>query len=75
MGKYDPFSHSEPDSESFAVSFIHCVGNAVSFTRSDVCISRFQPRSNGVGWFYARAGSFAYRGSKPSQQTEAMNAI
>ena len=58
MGKHYPFPHSQPDSESFAVSFVNCVRNTVSFTGADVRISRFQPRSNGVGWFDARAGEF-----------------
>jgi hypothetical protein len=73
LGKHYPFPHSQPDSESVAVSFANCVWNTVSVTVADVRISRFQPRSNGVGWFDARAGEFARGIPKSSQQTEAVN--
>ncbi len=58
MGKHYPFPHSQPDSESFIVPFVNCVRNTVSFAVADVRISRFQPRSNGVGWFDAHANPF-----------------
>ena len=73
LGKHYPFPHSQPDSESFAVSFVNCVRNTVSVTVADVRISCFQPRGNGVGWFDARAGAFTNVIPKSSQQTEAMN--
>src|SRR5262245_45003480 len=73
MGKYNPFPHSQSDPESFAVSFVNCVGNAVSVTGGDVRISRFQSRSNGVGWFEARACEFTPGIPKSSQQAEAVN--
>jgi len=63
LGKH----YSFPDSESFAVSFVNCVGNAVSVTRADVRISRFQRRD-------AHAGQFTQSISKSSQQAEAVNA-
>jgi predicted O-methyltransferase YrrM len=69
LGKHYPFPHSE----SFAVSFVNCVRNTVSVTGADVRISRFQPRSNGVGCFDARAGAFTRGIPKSSQQTEAVN--
>ena len=56
LGKHYPFPYSQPDSESFSVSFVNCVRNTVSV--ADVRISRFQPCSNGVGWFDALAGAF-----------------
>ena len=63
LGKHYPFPHSE----SFAVSFVNCVRNTVSVTGADVRISRFQPRSNGVRCFDARAGAFT-RGIPKSSQ-------
>jgi predicted O-methyltransferase YrrM len=74
LGKYYPFAHSQPDPESFAVSFGNCVRNTVSFTVADVRISHFQPRTNGAGWFETRAGEFTRGIPKSSQQTEAVNA-
>jgi hypothetical protein len=47
LGKYYPFPHSQPESESFAVSwrdafsFVDCVGNPVSFTVTNVRISSY----------------------------------
>jgi predicted O-methyltransferase YrrM len=73
LGEHHPFPRSERDSEPFAVCFVNCVRNTVSFTITDVRISRFQPRSNGVGWFDARAGEFTRRIPKSSQQMEALN--
>jgi len=79
VGKHYPFANSQRHAESFAiferdaVSFVNCVGNTVSFARADVRISRFQPRANGVGWFDAFASAFTCRGSKRSQQTQAVN--
>ena len=79
VGKHYPFANSQRHAESFAiferdaVSFINCVGKTVSFARADVRISRFQPRANGVGWFDALASAFTCRGSKRSQQTQAVN--
>jgi hypothetical protein len=73
LGKHYPFPHSQPDSESFAVSFADCVGNAVAFTGADVRISCFQPSSNGVGSFDACAGEFTRGIPKSSQQTETVN--
>src|ERR1043166_2936867 len=73
LGKDYPFAHSKPDSESFAVSFFNCIGNTLSVTGADVRISRFQPRSHGVGWFEARAGEFTRGITKSSQQTETVN--
>ena len=58
MGKHYPFPHSQPDAESLSVSFFNCIGNALSVTGADIRISRFQPRSNGVGWFNARTEEF-----------------
>jgi len=71
LGKHHPFPHSQSDSEAFAVSFVNCLRNTVSVT--DVRISRFQPRSNGVGWFDAHADAFTRGIPKSSQQTEAVN--
>jgi hypothetical protein len=73
LGKHYSFPHSQPDSESSAVSFVNCVRNTVSFTGADVRISRFQPRSNGIGSFEAHAGEFTRGIAKSSQQTEAVN--
>ena len=73
LGKHYPFPHSQPDSESVTVSFVDCVGNSVSFTRADVRISRFQPRSDGVASFDARADKFTRGIPKSSPQTEAVN--
>jgi hypothetical protein len=73
LGKHYPFPHSQPDPESFAVSFVNCVGNTVSVADADVRISRFQSGSNGVGWFDARASAFTRDIPKSSQQTEAVN--
>jgi predicted O-methyltransferase YrrM len=73
LGKHYPFPHSKPDPESFAVAFVNCVRNTFSFTGADVRISRFQPRSNGVGWFEARAGEFTRGIPKSPQQTKAVN--
>src|SRR6266446_8809582 len=69
LGKHYPFPYSEP----FAVCFVNCARNTLSVTVADVRISRFQPRSNGVGWFDARAGAFTRGIPKSSQQTEAVN--
>ena len=74
LGKHYLFPHSQPDSESFSVSFVNCVRNTVSVTVADVRISRFQPRSNGVASFDACANEFTHDGSKPSQQTKAVSA-
>ena len=73
LGKHYPFPYSQPHSEPVAVSFGDCVGNTFSFTGADVCISHFQPRSNGVGWLDARADEFTRGISKSSQQTKAVN--
>ena len=73
LGKHYPFPHSQPDAESFAVSFVNCVGNTVSVSVGDVRISRFQPRTNGVGWFDAHANAFTRDITKSSQQAEAVN--
>jgi hypothetical protein len=73
LGKCYPFAQSEPDPESFAVSFVNRVGNTFSFTGADVRISRFQPRSNGVGSFDACANEFTCGIPKSSQQTKAVN--
>ena len=73
MGKYYPCAHSQSDRESFAISFLNCIRNTVSFTGVHVRFSRFQPRSNDVGWFNAQAGEFT-RGIPNSSQTEAVNA-
>src|SRR5437868_4910178 len=71
LGEHCPFPYSEPDSEPFAVSFVYCVRNTVPV--ADLRISRFQPRSDGVGWFDAHAGEFTHGISKSSQQTEVVN--
>jgi predicted O-methyltransferase YrrM len=73
LGKYYPLPHTHPDPESFVLSFVNCVRNTVSFTGSDVRISRFQPRSNGVGWFDVRASEFTRGIPTSSQQTETVN--
>jgi predicted O-methyltransferase YrrM len=73
LGKHYSFPHAQPHAESFAVSFVNCIRNAVSVTGADVRISCFQPRSNGVGWFEARAGEFTPGIPKSSQQTETVN--
>ena len=73
LGKRYPFPHSQPDPESFAVSFLNCVGNTVTVTGGDVRISPFQPRSNGVASFDACANEFTHGIPKSSQQTEAVN--
>jgi hypothetical protein len=49
MGKYYPFTHSQSDPKSFAVSerdaisFANYVGNTVSFTVADFRVSPFNP--------------------------------
>jgi hypothetical protein len=58
LGKHYSFPHSQPGSESLAVSFVNRVRNTVSFTGADVRVPRFHPRCNGVGWVEARAGEF-----------------
>jgi hypothetical protein len=73
LGKYYSFPHSEPDPESFAVSFVNCVRNTVSVTGGDVRISRFQPCRNAVDWFAARVAGFTDDIPKSSQQTETVN--
>jgi predicted O-methyltransferase YrrM len=73
LGKYYLFPNSKSDAESFAVSFVNCVGNSVSFTGADIRISRFQPCSNGVGWFDVHTREFTQGIAKSSQQTEAVN--
>jgi hypothetical protein len=73
LGKHYSFPHSQPDSESFAVSFVNRVRNTVSFTGTDVRIPRFQPRYNGIGWFEARAGEFTGGITKSSQKTKAVS--
>jgi predicted O-methyltransferase YrrM len=73
LGKYNPFPYSQSDAEPVAVSFFNCVGNTFAVTVSDFRISRFQPGSNGIGWFVARAGGFTQDIPKFSQQTEAVN--
>src|SRR6266480_1808475 len=65
--------YSQPDSEPFAVSFVNCVRNTVPAAVADLRVSRFQPRSDGVGWFDADAGEFTHGIPKSSQQTEAVN--
>jgi hypothetical protein len=75
LGKHYPFPDSQPDPESFSVSFVNCAGNTFSVAVVDVRISRFQPRTNGVGWFDARANAFTRGTPKSSQQTEAVNAV
>jgi Methyltransferase domain len=73
LGKHYPFPYSQSDAEPVAVSFFNCIGNTFAVTVSDLRISRFQPRSNGIGWFIARAGWFTQGIPKSSQQTEAVN--
>ena len=73
LGEHCPFPYSEPDSEPFAVSFVYCVRNTIPVALADLRISRFQPPSDGVGWFDAHAGEFTHGISKSSQQTEAVN--
>ena len=73
LGKDYPFPHSQPDAEPFSVSFVNCVGNAFSVTGADVRISRFQPCTDSLGWFDARAGAFTRGNPKSSQQTKAVN--
>jgi len=73
VGKYYSFPHSKPDPESFAVPFVNCVRNTVSFTSGDVRISRLQPLCNAVDWFDAYAGDFTRGSPKSSPQTEAVN--
>ena len=69
LGKHYPFPHSESFavSDRNAASFVSSAGNTVSVTGADVRISRFQPRSNGVRCFDARAGAFT-RGIPKSSQ-------
>ncbi len=69
LGKHYPFPHSE----SFAVSFVYCARNTVPVALTDLRISRFQPRSDGVGWFDAHPGECTHGISKSSQQTEVVN--
>jgi predicted O-methyltransferase YrrM len=75
LGKYYPFAHAESFavSKRDAASFVNCVGNTVSFTLADVRISRFQPRTNGIGWFDARGGEYTRGIPKSTQKTEAVN--
>ena len=73
MGKHHSHPHSQSDAEPFTISFGDCIRNAVFVTGADVRISRFQPRSSGVGWFDAHALEFTQGISKSSQQTEAVN--
>jgi predicted O-methyltransferase YrrM len=72
LGKHYPVPHSQPDTESFAVSFVNYVGNTVSVSDCDVCISRFQSFSNGA-WSGARGGEFTRCIPKSSQETEAVS--
>src|SRR5437868_326859 len=71
LGEHCPFPYSEPDSEPFAVSFVYCVRNTVPV--ADLRISRFQPRSDGDGWFDAHPDECTHGISKSSQQTEVVN--
>jgi predicted O-methyltransferase YrrM len=74
LGKHYPFPHSQSDPEPFAVCFAKCVGNALSITGADLRISRFELRSNRIGWWFdAGAGKFTQSISKSSQQTETVN--
>jgi predicted O-methyltransferase YrrM len=75
LGNYYPFAHAESFavSKRDAVSFVNCVGNTVSFTLANVRISRFQSRSNGIGWFDARGGEYTRGIPKSTQKTEAVN--
>ena len=43
LAKHYPFPDSQPDPESFAVSFVNCIGNTFSVAVADVRISRFNP--------------------------------
>jgi len=74
LGKHYSVPHSQSDPESFAVSFVNCVGNTVSFTFADIRISPWESHSNAVASFHFDTGSFARGGSKSSQQTQAVNA-
>jgi predicted O-methyltransferase YrrM len=75
LGKYYPFAHAQSFAVSNrdAISFLNCVGNTISVTVTDVRISHFQPRSDSVGSFGARASEFTRGIKKSSQQTEAVN--
>src|SRR5436190_15738170 len=73
LGEHYPVPYSQPDSEPFAVSFVNCVRNTVPAAVADLRVSRFQPRSDGVGWFDADAGEFTHGIPESSQQTEAVN--
>jgi hypothetical protein len=73
LGKYYSYTHSKPESDPFAVSFINGVGNTFWFTGADIRISRFQPRVNGIDWFDACAYEFTSGISKASAQTETVN--
>jgi len=79
VGKYYPFADSQPDAESVAVSeqhtfsFVKCVGNTISATGADVCVSSREPRSNGIGWFDSRTDKSTCHKSEPSQQAQAVN--
>ena len=41
LGKRYSFAHAQPDPESFAVSFVNCVGNTFSISVANLRISRF----------------------------------
>ena len=43
LGKHYSFPHSQPDPESFAVSFVNCVRNTFSVAVANLRISRFNP--------------------------------
>jgi hypothetical protein len=65
--------YSFPDSESFAVPFVNCFRNTLSFTDGNVRISRFQSCSNGLGSLDARARELIRGIAKSPQQTETVN--
>ena len=43
LGKHYPFPNSQPDPESFAVSFLDSSGNTFSVAVANLRISRFNP--------------------------------
>jgi len=73
LGKYYPFPHSQPDSESFAVSFINCFRHTLSVAGTDVRISRLNPGRDSLAAHDSRTNAFTVANPKSSQQTETVN--
>jgi len=68
-----PSPHSQPDAESFAVSFVNCVGNTFSVAVANLRISRFNPvETASPGTTVAQSGSPA-PSRNPHSKRKAVN--